>query len=378
MKNINNRFSRLIGVALIMLVALYSSCKKEGTGGTGAPTITRIAIVTKTDTIPDVVHRVDLTTNQVYADSRVVPFDSTVTSGRVNNNYAILGTNLKTVKSITFNGYQVYFNPTLVTDNSILVSTGELVPYGPTQDNKLVVTTNYGSVSYTFPIMQPGANILSFDPVVAGAGDIVTIKGTIFQNLIAVRFDSIPAEVVGTPTATEIKVKVPAGISQAFIYVQTAGGITKSLSPFGFKALVYGDGYSTAWSSTGYNSTTTEVTTNVKRGKLALKCDFLGGYGAYRAGYNGATINVAAAGITAIKLSIFGGPGSDGKKVNISLNDTYTDGKRVTLILNEGKYTDYIIPLSALGSPETLNEIILQEFSGFAPSTIYIDDLGFI
>ena len=378
MKNIVKKFNKLIWIVPIVVATLYSSCKKQDNGGTGAPKITRIAVYAKTDTIPGVVHRIDLTTNQTYDDTRVVPFDSTVTLGRVNNSYVIIGENLKTTKSISFNGKDVYFNPTLVTDKSVLVSTGEFVPYGPTANNQLVLTTNYGSVSYTFPIQQPSPNIVTFAPVVAGAGDIVTITGMVFENLVSVKFDNIPAEIVGTPTKTEIKVKVPANISQAFLYVQTAGGIAKSLSPFGFKALVYGDGYSTAWSSTGYNSLTTEVSTNVKRGTLALRCDYTGGYGAYRAGYNGATINVAAAGITAIKLSIFGGPGSEGKKVNISLNDTYADGKRVTLFLTEGKYTDYIIPLSALGNPETLKEIILQEFSGFSPSTIYIDDLGFI
>lgn len=378
MKNIVKQFNKLIWIAPIAVATLFASCKKENNGNKGLPIISRVAIVTKTDTIPNVVHRKDLTTNQVYNNIRIVPFDSTVTVGRVNNSYAIIGKNLKTTKSISFNGKEVYFNPTLVTDQSVLVSTGEFVPYGPTANNQLVLTTSYGSVTYNFPILQPGANIVSFAPVAAGAGDIVTITGTIFENLISVRFDSIPAEIVGTPTKTEIKVKVPVGISQAFIYVQTAGGTTKSVSPFGFKNLVYGDGYATGWSSTGYSSTTSQVSTNVKRGTLALRCNFTSGYGAYRAGYNGATINVAAAGITSIKLSIFGGPGSEGKKVNISLNNTYTDGKRVTLILTDGKYTDYIIPLSSLGSPATINEIILQEFSGFSPSTIYIDDIGFI
>jgi hypothetical protein len=266
----------------------------------------------------------------------------------------------------------------LVTDQSVLVNTGDLTPYGPGKTDELILTTKYGSVTYKFPIKQPAPNILSFAPLAAGAGDIITINGTIFENLIGVKFGTTPAEIVGTPTKTEIKVKVPAGIVQAFIFVETAGGVSKSVGSFGFKRVVFDDLYATSWSSTGYNSATTEVSSPVKRGTKALRCDFIGGYGAYRAGYNGAKIDVAALGLTALKISIYGGPGSEGKKINISLNNNYDSANRVLVILKEGAYTDFTIPLNKLGSFTSINEIILQEYSGFAPSTIYIDDIGFI
>jgi hypothetical protein len=379
MKKYLKVFKKSIWLAPFLMVFIFSSCKKdENEGGKGTPEITKIRLIAKTDTIKNVVHRVDLVTNRIYDDIRLVPFDSTVTAGALNTIYAIIGSNLKTTKFISFNGKGVYFNPTLVTDNSVLVNTGEFTPYGPGKSDEVILTTNYGTVSYKFPIKQPSPNIISFAPLAAGAGDIVTIKGTIFENLIAVRFNNTPAEIVGTPTSTEVRVKVPAGIVQAFIFVQTAGGTTQSAGSFGFKRVVFDDTYATSWSSTGYNSTTTEVTTPVKRGTKALRCNYVGGYGAYRAGYNGTKIDVAVLGLTAIKISIYGGPGSEGKKVNISLNNKYDNDKRVGLILKEGVYTDYTIPLSALGNPTEIVEIILQEFSGFAPSTIYIDDIGFI
>ncbi|MGY3051874.1 hypothetical protein ACVWYG_000061 [Pedobacter sp. UYEF25] len=357
MKNLKSIFFCCILSSLIVFG--LSSCKKEQENG--APTISRVRTVFQGS----------------QNSQAIVAFDSTTTSGKIGNRYAIIGNNLNSVTAVLINGVSIYFNKALVSNTTLQFSVPVKFGFGGTV-NTLTIISPQGQATTPFSILQPAASITSFSPVVTGTGGIVTITGTLFDNLIAVRFDDIPAEIIGTPTPTEIQVKVPAGVVQAFIYVQTAGGIAKSVSPFGFKALVYGDGYTTSWASTGYNSTTSEVGVNVKRGTLALKCDFLGGYGAYRAGYSGPDINVAAAGITAIKLSIFGGPGSDGKKVNISLNDTYTDGKRVTLILTEGKYTDYIVPLSSLGSPTTLTEIILQEFSGFAPSTIYIDDIGFI
>ncbi len=379
MKKFLKTYLKAIWVAPIMMMFLFFSCKKDqNEGGKGAPTIERLRLLAKLDTLKAVVHRVDLNNNNIYDDTRLSPFDSTAKSGALNTMYAIIGTNLKTTKTISINGKEVYFNPTLVTDQSVLVNTGDLTPYGPGKTDELILTTKYGSVTYKFPIKQPAPNILSFAPLAAGAGDIITINGTIFENLIGVKFGTTPAEIVGTPTKTEIKVKVPAGIVQAFIFVETAGGVSKSVGSFGFKRVVFDDLYATSWSSTGYNSTTTEVSSPVKRGTKALRCDFIGGYGAYRAGYNGSKIDVAALGLTALKISIYGGPGSEGKKINISLNNNYDSANRVLVILKEGAYTDFTIPLNKLGSFTSINEIILQEYSGFAPSTIYIDDIGFI
>jgi hypothetical protein len=379
MKKFLKTYLKAIWVAPIMMMFLFFSCKKDqNEGGKGAPTIERLRLLAKLDTLKAVVHRVDLNNNNIYDDTRLSPFDSTAKSGALNTTYAIIGTNLKTTKTISINGKEVYFNPTLVTDQSVLVNTGDLTPYGPGKTDELILTTKYGSVTYKFPIKQPAPNILSFAPLAAGAGDIITINGTIFENLIGVKFGTTPAEIVGTPTKTEIKVKVPAGIVQAFIFVETAGGVSKSVGSFGFKRVVFDDLYATSWSSTGYNSATTEVSSPVKRGTKALRCDFIGGYGAYRAGYNGAKIDVAALGLTALKISIYGGPGSEGKKINISLNNNYDSANRVLVILKEGAYTDFTIPLNKLGSFTSINEIILQEYSGFAPSTIYIDDIGFI
>ncbi len=379
MKKFLKTYLKAIWVAPIMMMFLFFSCKKDqNEGGKGAPTIERLRLLAKLDTLKAVVHRVDLNNNNIYDDTRLSPFDSTAKSGALNTMYAIIGTNLKTTKTISINGKEVYFNPTLVTDQSVLVNTGDLTPYGPGKTDELILTTKYGSVTYKFPIKQPAPNILSFAPLAAGAGDIITINGTIFENLIGVKFGTTPAEIVGTPTKTEIKVKVPAGIVQAFIFVETAGGVSKSVGSFGFKRVVFDDLYATSWSSTGYNSATTEVSSPVKRGTKALRCDFIGGYGAYRAGYNGSKIDVAALGLTALKISIYGGPGSEGKKINISLNNNYDSANRVLVILKEGAYTDFTIPLNKLGSFTSINEIILQEYSGFAPSTIYIDDIGFI
>lgn len=367
-----------------------TSCKKTDLGGTGAPTVTRVRLLSKTDTIKNVVHRVTLDSNSIYNDTRLVSFDSTVTTGRLGVQYGIIGTNLLTTTSVSFNGVSVYFNPTLLTDNSIIVTIPSntstvLIPFGPSQINKLTIVTSHGTVDYTFPIQQPAPVITSFTPLAAGAGDIVTITGSIFNAVTAVTFDTTPAVIVGTPTTTSIQVRVPAGVVSAYIYVTTPGGTTKSPASFGFKYIIYDDNLASGWGGKGsggydgYSSTRDYANTlHPKRGSAAIAVTYTDSYGALQIGYGGATtIDVAKLGLTNLKFSIYGGANvTAGSRVQVVINGVY--GKAVIVPITVGSYTDYTIPLSSLGSPATITEIVLQSYGGAAPSTIHVDDLGFI
>ena len=85
----------------------------------------------------------------------------------------------------------------------------------------------------------------------------------------------------------------------------------------------------------------------------------------------GATINLAT--YKTFHLSIYGAPGSNGKKVTIGINGV--NGKyNITLV--EGKWTDYAIPLTTLTTETTLKEIWVQEYSGTGGFTIYVDAVG--
>lgn len=364
----------------VMMVTVITACKKTQIGGTGAPTVTRVRLLSKNDTIKNVVHRVTLDSSSTYNDTRIDPFDSTVTVGRLNNLYGILGTNLLTTSKVSFNGVSVYFNPALLTDNSIIVTIPAGVPFGPSQSNKLTIVTQYGSIDYTFGIQQPPPVITSFVPLAGSPGDIVTITGSVFDAVSGVRFDNAPAQIVGTPSTTQIQVKVPAGVVQSFIYVTTPGGTTKSPASFGFKSLVYDDALFGGWGNyTGYNSTLNFANTvNVKRGTHSIKTTYASNYGALQIGYGGATISVSGQGLTAIKLSIYADPGTitAGQKVQVVLNGVY--GNAVQITLTPGSYTDYTIPLSSLGSPTTITELVVQAYGLNVGSIIYVDDIGFI
>jgi hypothetical protein len=382
---------KLLCMMLSLLLVTAFSCKKNDMGGTGAPTITRVRTTTKTDTTTGVVKRITLDSSITTTTTTLVGFDSTVVAGHLGNQYAIIGTNLLTTKSVTFNGVSVYFSPALLTDNSIIItipsltSTATQVPFGPDQTNKLIVVTKYGTASFDFPITQPAPVITSFAPQVANPGDVVTITGQVFNGVTSVKFDKIPATIVGTPTATQIQVQVPQGVSSNLIYVTTPGGTAVSTTTFGFKYVVYTESLAIGWGGQGsggydgYNSTRTyNDQTHPEAGSYDIKTTFTDPYGALQLGYGGATaVNVATLGLTAIKLSVYAGAGfSAGQKIQVYLNGTYQIAVQATL--TPGAYTDIIIPLSSLGSPTTITEIDVQNYGVSPPCTIYVDNIGFL
>lgn len=362
------------GLSFAALLCL-SSCKKddETEGGKGAPVITRIRTVSKTTT--DTLDRAfNLDSTQTITQPKVTAFDSTTTVGKLNNQYAIIGENLLKTTQVIVNGTSVYFNPALLTDKSIIFSVPATAPWGADKENKIRVVTTSGSAESEFVIQQPPATITSLNPVAAGAGEIITINGTVFDAVTSVRFDDKEAEIVSS-SPTQIRVKVPAGVVQAYVFVTTPGGTTRSVSSFGFKKLIFDDALAPGFDLWGGWGGTQNVnnTTTVKRGTKSVRIDYVGGYGSpLQLGYSGAELKFSD--YTAVKISIYGGAGTEGKLVKLQFNGA--DGK--DLILHEGVWTDYTVPISEITKAGTLTEIRLQEFSGNAPSVIYVDDFGFI
>jgi hypothetical protein len=367
----------------VLMVAGLASCKKSEEGGSGAPTVTRVRLLSKTDTTRDVIHNITLDSISVYDQSRVRAFDSTVTAGRLGTQYAILGTNLLTTKTVVLNGVSIYFNPGLITDNSIILTIPITVPYGTAQPNKLVITTQHGSVSFDFSIRQPLPVITSFTPTAGIAGDLVTITGTALDNATGVKFDDIPAQIQGTPTKTTIQVKVPAGVINSFIYVTTPGGTAKSIDSYGipapvFKALIYDDNFAANWTGGGY-STDRDLANkeHTKRGQLAIKTTATGAYGGLVLTYkdaNGNGLDVSKLGATSIKYSLYGDAASDGKKVQVYVNGNFNTSIQATIV--GGKYVDITVPLSSFAGVTVITEIAIQEAGGAPPLTWWVDDLG--
>jgi hypothetical protein len=384
-----NIFKIVLGFSVLLsLLTMFAACKKDGNASEGVPVISRVRTVSKDSTFKNVNTRINLDSSAVADKVKQVAFDSTVTSGRLNGLYAILGNNLGSTSQVLFNGVPAYFNPALVTDESIIITIPSNAPWGTGQPNKLTVVTNSGRADFDFTIQQPTASVDSFTPLAGSPGDVVTLTGTNFNGVSKVTFDGTPATIVGKTSPTQIQVQVPAGIVQAYIFVTTPGGVTKSQTPFGFKYLIYDDALAKGWWIGGWNGGDNPDFSNtspVKRGTHSIAVTYLGGYAGFQVGNGGGTISLTDK--SAIKVSIYGGPGSEGKLVRIMVMGPDKDGKQaisdnegVVVTLKAGQWTDYTIPLSSFGTrPVVMEQLRIQELSGIVtPETIYIDDIGFI
>jgi hypothetical protein len=69
---------------------------------------------------------------------------------------------------------------------------------------------------------------------------------------------------------------------------------------------------------------------------------------------------------------MYGGAGTAGKMMNIVINGNY--GSPCQVALTEGEWSTYDIDISALGSPNPLNEIVLQS-AGWS-GVVFIDHVG--
>jgi hypothetical protein len=341
----NHRITQSVIFFMSALMLFVASCKKSSKENNAAPVISSVINLTDRGTA----------LTQVDYGAWII----------------IKGMNLATTTKVDFNG-------TLAADSLRYASDNEITVKIPSTlkdpiNNPITVTTKYGTVTYNFKILQPPPLVNTFSPAAGGPNDEVTIKGDYYKGVTEVRFDNTVATIISS-TQTEIKVKVPAGVSSGYIYVTTPVGTAKSTNPFGLKVVIFDDALGTVgtvWSNTSYSATwDMDQTVIVRRGTKAIAHKFTVGFGACRF-RSIPTFNVGGA--TMLKISIYGGPGTAGKKVRISLTPAKST---YDLVLNEGVWTDYIVPLINLGNPTTIDYITFQEFSGLA-SQIYIDDVGF-
>lgn len=335
----------------IMLLTILSpflmSCEDD-TGG--APVLDRVSLVTK---------------------------DSTTNIGSRGTTYVIFGNNLGTTQEVYFNDQIATLNTTYVRNDNIIIRVPNNAPYLDAS-NKIRVVTKYGTSEIAFVVEQPKAEIASFSPGVAADGSIVTIKGNYFDAAVVEFVDqktgvATAAEIVFA-SVDELQVKVPVGTKVSYIDVTTAVGTTRASNGFGFNFIIYADAFGAGfedWSWGGVQDAAS--TTRVKSGEFAYKR-------AYNDGWSGvqlkSTGNMSLAGYTSLKMSVFGGPGTATKKINVNINW----GSAVSIQVKEGQWADFTFPLSTLGNPTNIDVIVLQDDGSTLPGqyVIYLDEVGLL
>jgi hypothetical protein len=223
-------------------------------------------------------------------------------------------------------------------------------------------------------------NPVAIDANVTLTGTNLDLVSSVTYNDTAVGKTRVVTSFV-SQSATQLVLKVPGGASSGKLTfgVKNSTLTVKSsglLGIIGFPPppiVLYNDALTSAWNgwSGGWGGTKDFASTEqVKSGTKSIKIDYVSG--AYGSPVQLGGGNLPLDGYTVLKVSIYGGAGSNGKNINIAFNGQ--GGKTVTLV--EGQWNDFTIPLSQISSATTLTELWIQNANATGAFTIYVDDLG--
>ena len=358
------------------------------------------AFVSKTQTqlvvkIPDDAETGPLVLHYTGTDSNFVQTADTlkvtlpVTTGLSPNpikhqtNLTITGTNLDLAKQILFNGVSAPVT-TFVSQSAT-----QIVVKIPAATKKgkvtLVAASGVQSVStIDLDVILPTITTMSPNPVDPNTN--LTVTGTNLDLVTSVSFVGALSPVTSfvSQSATQIVVIVPTGVLKGKItlavlnstlIVQSSNDldITGGLPPLAdFPLPIYTDALQNTFQDWSYTTTHDfNSTANVRQGTKSIKSVYDAGNG-----YQGTTFHagtaVSTTGYTLLEFSVFGEAGTDGKKINLVINGNYGGPTQVTIVA--GAWTTFSLPLSGLGSPATIGEIVLQS-AGWG-GTIHIDHVG--
>jgi len=272
MKKMILKSKNLTWILSALMILVVASCRKDNslgfTPGTGAPTITSVHTLSKTDTakVQRVITTIDgsgvVTLDSVGFPVSPTGFDSVTTTGNLQQYYVIHGANLGSTTNISFNGVTAYFNRALISDNSIIVNIPITVPTsGTAATNKLVVTTLNGSVTYSFTVLPPPPTILEYSTNDFTAGSTITLTGQGFINVTSVKLKTTgDAATIVSQSDTVLVLKMPtsAATESPLLLSYASGGKTALVTStilfndMDNAYIVFTDNYGAGWYSNSW------------------------------------------------------------------------------------------------------------------------------
>jgi hypothetical protein len=252
----------------------------------------------------------------------------------------------------------------------LLFLTGGTEPLELASENDLVV-------------FLPEITALAPNPVERGAE--LTITGTNLDVAAAIRFKGdvlVLKEEFISVNETTIVLTVPQEVNKgpitaiAFSGEETespvALGLAGDLPPLAALAYAfYDDAIQNGWGNWGWGGAVDfNNADNVREGAKAIKKTYDGSWDALRFGGG----SVSTAGKTKLVFSIYGEPGTQGKKVQLILNEQWGAPSYYHDIV-EGEWQEVSLDLGTISAPATITDILWQA-QGWS-GTIFVDHVGF-
>jgi IPT/TIG domain len=297
-----------------------------------------------------------------------------------NTNLTITGTNLDLVKQVLFTG------ASKPTTSFVSQSATQLVVKVDSATVKgkvtLVAASGASTVSTTdLDVAMPTISTMLPSPVAPASN--VTITGTNLDLVKNVSFTGVINAVTSfvSQSATQLVVTVPTGsvTGKITLGVINTGQTVKSANDLPIigssvpPIIIYDDAVTSAWNGWiggGWGGTKDlNNTSPVRAGSKSVAINYVGDWGVPLQ-LGGA--NISLGGYTSLKVSIYGGAGSNGKNVNVGFNEQ--DGKTIAIV--EGQWTDFTIPLSQISATSTLTHLYIKKYTAGTDFTIYVDNLG--
>nr|WP_315258011.1 hypothetical protein [uncultured Flavobacterium sp.] len=298
------------------------------------------------------------------------------------NMYYIKGSGLSTLTKVTYNDVEISFNATMVTDGGVFITIPSTVLYNnKVINNSFKLYTGLGTLVYKFPIANPDPEVLNAEKAIPDAGDVLTIKA---YKPISVTIGGVAAETIGTPTSTQIQVKVPQNFNiSGELVVLSDYGLSNLL--LGIDYFIFADDFSGSPTPIGSGhwggSEDFSSTELVSRGTHSIKRE-TGGWSLARIDYTPVDVKD----YTYLKISVrpdvvrnlrFSINSEEGLDENTASGDKHG----IEVQLEPGKWNHISIPvkdLIDLDKPNTtVKRLYIRDLNGSA-ANIFLDDIGFI
>lgn len=208
MISIRKYFLQLFFLSAALAVSVSSCKKEEENGGNESPVISKIYTPTNRET--------------------------GLTTGALNQWLIISGSNLSGTQSVAFNDVVVQPENFFANDTSVTIRIPRQLP-GSVND-KVTVTTNYGTTTYDFKVVIPQLLVTDMANEYVNAGDTLEILGDYFDlygldtSATTVTFAGDKTTNVVASSASSLKVIVPADVQPGALKITGPAPVNTSVT----------------------------------------------------------------------------------------------------------------------------------------------------